>query len=376
MGAVAGGSSAPDSHITRVHYVDGQWKRRDDDASADALPPTSADEQRPSWCDIVKETVLQRCDVLRERVLHQKQDEQRAIQFEDECGLKIMRSDVSSTVPPKVANAELISGSMRGDLQMVQRALKARAEVNRPSIRGITPIMLAASSSGKHAEDVLKHIRDSNGLIEARDNCGLTALLHACRNGKTEMVKYLIAHGANLTHVTSDLKTMLILCVAEGKLDLVRLCMNTKIIRMQVGEKDAFGWTALHYAVRDGFLEISKILIEQNAQVNVKDADGRLPLSIACEHGRLECVKQLCKRDADINMKDKSHRTPLMYAVVNTFEETAIWILKKYEADPYIKDIYGDAPIHIADELGLIKFKGEIKGRRLEGESDEDDGMF
>eukprot|EP00747_Dinoflagellata_sp_TGD_P166138 gnl/TRDRNA2_/TRDRNA2_188449_c0_seq1.p1 gnl/TRDRNA2_/TRDRNA2_188449_c0~~gnl/TRDRNA2_/TRDRNA2_188449_c0_seq1.p1 ORF type:complete len:385 (-),score=105.84 gnl/TRDRNA2_/TRDRNA2_188449_c0_seq1:127-1281(-) len=269
----------------------------------------------------------------------------------------------------KKANDELMHGAMRGDIKRVRKALESGALMTLTNARGVNPLMLCASSSGKEAQDVLKELINRKADINGKDNNGWTALLHACRNGKTEIAKHLMAQGADPSVTTSDHKTALILATAEGKLELVRLLMGMKAVRQQVTEKDALGWTALHYAVKDGHLEISKMLIEQNAKVNAKDLDGKIPLMVACEHGKLDCAKVLAKKGAEINGIDRNHRTALLYAVLNTYEGVALWLLQKYNADAYMKDIQGDTPLTVADDMGLGAFRNAIKGRR----QDEDD---
>ena len=43
-------------------------------------------------------------------------------------------------------------------------------------------------------------------------------------------------------------------------------------------------WTALHHAVRYGYMHIVKILLAQGADVHAKDDEVTLPVLSHCEH--------------------------------------------------------------------------------------------
>eukprot|EP00746_Dinoflagellata_sp_MGD_P166081 gnl/MRDRNA2_/MRDRNA2_95757_c0_seq1.p1 gnl/MRDRNA2_/MRDRNA2_95757_c0~~gnl/MRDRNA2_/MRDRNA2_95757_c0_seq1.p1 ORF type:complete len:383 (-),score=122.56 gnl/MRDRNA2_/MRDRNA2_95757_c0_seq1:165-1313(-) len=259
---------------------------------------------------------------------------------------------------------DLQHGAMRGDVKKIKKALEAGANVSAANARGVTPLMHCAASSGKAALEAIKHLIDQKASVKATDANGWNALLHACRNGKTEAAKYLMSMGSDPCTTTSDQKTSLILATTEGKTDLVKFLLGNKAVRNLVQEKDALGWTALHYAVKDGSSEIVKLLIEQQAKVNAKDIDGRQPLMVACEAGKLETAKLLCKKGVEVDARDKQNRTALMYACLNTYEEVATWLLKKQNADPHIKDVSQESPLSIAEDMGMIAFKNMIKGRR------------
>lgn len=287
---------------------------------------------------------------------------------DDDNGLKYKMQKAMSQ--QRKAQEDLYHGAMRGDNRRCQRAMEAGADLAGVNARGITPLMLASSSSGPDAPQVVKDFIEKEADVTARDLNGWTALMHACRNGKTEAAKTLMNSSADPGAVTGDLKTTLILATTEGKADLVRLLINIKRVRDKICEKDNGGATALHYAVKDGSLDITRILIENNAKVNSRDQEGRQPLMIACEHGKLDCAKLLLKKGAEVDARDKGLRTSLMYACLNSYEQVAIWLCKKGNADPFIKDSSGETAITIADDMGLLQFKGLVMRRKNHEEED------
>lgn len=266
---------------------------------------------------------------------------------------------------------DLLHGCMRGDVTRVQRAIMSKADISLMNVRGVTPLMLACSSSGKDALGVVKALLARGASVTEEDGNGWMPIHHACRNGKTEVVKYLISTNVDASKTTKDGKTSLMLATVEGSVDVMNELLKSTKVRSQVTDKDVLGRTALHIAVKEGFIEITKSLMERSARVNAKDAEGRQPLMVACEHGRLECAKVLTKKGAEVNSQDKLKRTALMYACLNGFEVLAKWLVLKKNADAYMEDQNGDSPFDVANDLGLVAFKHVVKNHKLAQEEDE-----
>lgn len=282
----------------------------------------------------------------------------------------VFKAQKKITDPLKKANDDLQHGAMRGELKRIERAIKAGGNIDSCNARGVTPLMLASASLGKESMEVLKAIMDQKGEMAKEDHNGWTALHHACRNGRNEHIKHLVSVSANLAAVTKDKKTCLMLAVIEGKVDLVRDLMKYKQCKQSVTEKDAFGQSALHYASKDGSLDIVKHLLENMAKPDTKDVDWRTPLMVACEYGKLEVVKYLCKKSAQIDFQDKNQRTALMYACLNSYEGVALWLVQKRNAQPNIQDFQGDTPLGVAIDMGMTNFKNILKNRMTEVEDE------
>ena len=83
----------------------------------------------------------------------------------------------------------------------------------------------------------------------------------------------------------------------------------------QVDIKDGFGMTALMFASKNGYFEISKLLLDHGAQVDTKDNNtGKTALINASEYGRLSVLKLLLDFGAEVDIKDNNGMTALMYA--------------------------------------------------------------
>lgn len=263
---------------------------------------------------------------------------------------------------------DLLHGAARGDLKRVRRAIGDGAEVNQGNSRGITALMLAASSSGRDALEVLSMLLEERADLAARDANGWLTIHHACRNGRLEATRCLMQRAADPMLVTADGKTCIILAVMESQADLVEWLLKNKAVRDRVTDKDATGAAVLHYAVREGAVNIAKALIDKHARVNARDYEGRQPLMIAAEQNRSDCLKMLCKRNAEIDGIDRSRRTPLMYACLGGNESLAKWLVEKKGADAFHEDIHGDTPMSVADDLGMMALKNMVKQLRFEAD--------
>jgi len=304
------------------------------------------------------------------RTMHGGIDGMLLQQTEEERQAEEATAALKARLADRRPDDDLQHGAMRGDLKKVQRALEMQADPTKVNSRGVSPLMLAASSSGKDAIEVLKELHRRQADIEKRDNNGWTVFLHACRNGKLEAARELLNLDADSSSITKDRKTSLMLAVLEGKLDLVRELLKLKPVKQQLCEKDNLGAAALHFAVKGGFSEITKVLLECQARPNQKDIDQRTPLMWACENGQMECARSLAKKGAELDTKDKGHRSALLYACLNGYEGVALWLLKK-GADANAKDVSGDCAMSVAQDLGLAELKKFIKLQTMSEDVEE-----
>jgi ankyrin repeat protein len=76
-------------------------------------------------------------------------------------------------------------------------------------------------------------------------------------------------------------------------------------------ERDKFGYTPLMCAVKKGYTDIVKFLVEKGAQINLAGVNGLTSLHCAAQQGELELVKFLMEKGANVNQLDEFGGTPL-----------------------------------------------------------------
>jgi uncharacterized protein len=60
----------------------------------------------------------------------------------------------------------------------------------------------------------------------------------------------------------------------------------------------------LHKSCKEGRIQVTNFLIENNANISATDRDGCQPLGLACWHGHAQVAALLLQHNADIHAKD------------------------------------------------------------------------
>lgn len=82
---------------------------------------------------------------------------------------------------------------------------------------------------------------------------------------------------------------------------MVEMLLNQEDCRVYVDVPDYLGNTALHYASREGHLEVVQLLMRRGADPNMENNEGCTVLVMAVRHERLEVVKHLLSNGANVN---------------------------------------------------------------------------
>ncbi|CAC5420393.1 unnamed protein product [Mytilus coruscus] len=91
---------------------------------------------------------------------------------------------------------------------------------------------------------------------------------------------------------------------------------------------DRFDYDPLHVAAMKGFLQVLKILIENEADVDSKNEEEQTPLHLAADSGRTNCVRELLNADhSAANDEDENSNTPLHLAALSGHSKVANLLL-------------------------------------------------
>ena len=135
----------------------------------------------------------------------------------------------------------------------------------------------------------------------------------------------------------------------ENFLKIIEQLLNEEINLNYIDEN---GFSALHYAVDEGNFKICEILIKtKKININIKSTiDNKTPLHISCKNGYFDISKLLIQNNADLNCLDNEKNNPLFYCVEGNFYEVAKMILShnnEYNLI-YSENIYGESPLSLA----------------------------
>ena len=90
----------------------------------------------------------------------------------------------------------------------------------------------------------------------------------------------------------------------EGDADRVRELLDAGAdVNVRNANKGRLQYTPLHWAARNGHLEIAEILISRGADLDAEDPDYSTPLYLAAEQGHPKVVEFLISKGAEVNVK-------------------------------------------------------------------------
>ncbi|XP_041831425.1 ankyrin repeat and SOCS box protein 2-like isoform X2 [Melanotaenia boesemani] len=184
--------------------------------------------------------------------------------------------------------------------------------VNKRTIRGETPLLVAASRNQLQCAQVLL---ENGAEIDIPNYDKETPLYKACEKNSPAVVAVLLNHGA---------------------------AVNTHCIQ---------GWTALQEAAGRNNVEICEMLMKAGAKHNLRNMYGITPLFTAAQTGQLDTLRFLLKHGADINTQASDGATALYEAAKNG-HEFVIELLVSQGADANKPGRTGLLPIHIAAQRG------------------------
>ncbi|KAK4183482.1 hypothetical protein QBC35DRAFT_98107 [Podospora australis] len=180
-------------------------------------------------------------------------------------------------------------------------------------------------------------------------------LLLACMTGLAQTAHLLLKAGADpeSTSVAASM-TSLHYAARNGHLEVTKLLVSF--------HADIHAWdfkmrTPLHHAIESGHCDVANYLVQRGADVDLPDGVGKTPLAVAARAGNIHTVRLLLEAGADVTIKDASGWTFLHWAIWEESEErqTLAVIQELLDAGAKVDepDSLGKTPLHHAVNAGL-----------------------
>lgn len=210
-------------------------------------------------------------------------------------------------------------------------------------------------------------VEENPGILEARDNKGMTPLALAGWYGKSDILKFLIARGADLNTRNKNGLTPLFSALDRGKSGIAKiLIQNGANIKIR-GFRNR---TLLHMAARSGNVDIADLLIQKGINVNAKDSRDATPLQCITPGSHKKMIQFLIRKGADVNVTYETGVTILQTMILACEDNIAIQLIKRgarlETKDPY----FNRTPLHWAAAKGrktivteLLKMGADINSR-------------
>ncbi|XP_078658638.1 ankyrin repeat domain-containing protein 17-like isoform X5 [Branchiostoma floridae x Branchiostoma belcheri] len=176
-------------------------------------------------------------------------------------------------------------------------------------------------------EDVVRILLEAGARIEDHNENGHTPLMEASSAGHVGVARLLLERGAGInTHSNEFKESALTLACYKGHLDMVRFLLEAGAD--QEHKTDEMH-TALMEASMDGHVEVARLLLDHGAQVNMPTDSFESPLTLAACGGHVELANLLIERGANLEEVNDEGYTPLMEAAREGHEEMVALLLSQ-----------------------------------------------
>jgi ankyrin repeat protein len=239
------------------------------------------------------------------------------------CVEVLLKKGADIDLPDPDGVSPLLVAIMNANWDLAKQLIIAGADVNQWDIYGEAPLLTAVDlrnriDGGRASIDPINTTKglaivnllldrgaDPNmqllfkpanvrGTTNTTNTRGATPLIRAATNGDLEVVKILLAHGADATVYMADRQTPIHAVLAgrapeQQALELIRVLQkagtDVNVIALVNHTEEIRGGTALHYAVRKRYKEVIKLLASSGVDLNAVDQDGLTALDYTQSRG-------------------------------------------------------------------------------------------
>ncbi|KAL6694828.1 ankyrin repeat-containing domain protein [Trichoderma pleuroticola] len=209
--------------------------------------------------------------------------------------------------------------------------------------------LLRAAESGSEDRVWLLLTRD-DVMIDWMDEHKEYALLRAIDGGHENVVKILLARGANSGYIAGTFRTPLLFAVQRGHKSIVKLLLDNGA---KIDFKDEkLVETPLLTAAEKGLDDIVELLLDKGADINSFDRPNDTPLRVASKAGHYGTVKLLLDNGARVDLTHYRYQhTPLQEAAA-WGHESVVELLLDRGADIDSRDSRAQSPLYLASSSG------------------------
>ncbi|XP_055620116.1 protein phosphatase 1 regulatory subunit 16A isoform X3 [Toxorhynchites rutilus septentrionalis] len=227
----------------------------------------------------------------------------------------------------------LLEAAARNDIAEVAKLLQKGVTPDATNMDGLTALHQCCIDDNA---EMLNLLLDFGANVNAQDSERWTPLHAAATCGHLNLVKILIARGANLLSVNADGNMPYDICDDEEALDYIEAEMSKRGVTQELIDEtraatetqmlkdlqdiaaqggdlevpDSQGATPLHIASANGYTRAVEFLLEQHVSTDAVDHDLWTPVHAAACWGHLEVLEMLAQSGADLNAKNKNDETP------------------------------------------------------------------
>ncbi len=266
--------------------------------------------------------------------------------------LESIDSSVLAKCSQKTMDECLFIGIVENNIEVMNKALEAGANINVVNSQNQTPLMLALSEgNGKLTAKLLRNEKMELGITDHNDQ----NVFHHLSSGQysSEMLALLLSieiEPNNLNRIDSTGFTCLHLAIKNGNTqlsrELVKLGADTEI-QCTSTDKKFRELSAIGIAIVSKSTEVLAFLSSDSKfDASHTDSHGNNYLHLAAEKGNLTAFKLLQDKGVDLNALGANQKTVLHCAVESYSDEVAIYLVDKGNSVDEVDEAGNDVIMH------------------------------
>ena len=217
------------------------------------------------------------------------------------------------------------------------------------------------NKSGKDFYNVLAST--ARPTIDVADSTGRTTLAWAARQGDEDVVKALLACGADPNHRDTVGSTPLHMSVYASSPECLRLLLNANA---DVDIKNNDGDTALTMAAQvEDRIDLLELLLAYGADIECTNSFDKTPLRLSATGNHPKQVSFLLGKGANINASDSTGRTALHSAIMYRSSAVVKILMDNPALNYELKLEDGSTAIHIAALYADVEILKIMEGADL-----------
>jgi len=221
------------------------------------------------------------------------------------------------------------------DLETAELLIRAGADANAANDFRMTPLFEACTNGNAPLVDL---ILKAGANPNARIATGVPPIMSCARSGSADGIRILLARRADVNaNESAQNQTALMWAAAEHHPDVVRILIEAKADLLAHTKS---GFTALHFAAREGDIESARLLLGAGVDINIRSQADVPPPAADGD----QIIPLAGRRAASATVSDGA--TPLLVATLRAQVPLALFLLDQ-GADPNIAEA-GLTPLHWA----------------------------
>ena len=298
----------------------------------------------------------------------------------------------------RVQDTPLHVACRKGDNSKAIILLQNGAETKCKNLEGCTPFYYAVTECNRATVEAF--VNHDPAVLNVEIYSGGTVLQYYCSKGNSNMVKWLVDHGADMDKICAEGNALvaaldnghknIVFMLIEAGADVSRSPVSSHLgfvdriyqqrhLHMNLlehlicSEKCSISLTAVNenhetfffQACKDEAMEVVQMLLDckHDIGMNICNKFGKHPVSILCEgvakpeSESIALLSMLLQsgRYVDVNISDLEHRTPLHMACQMGSLMMANMLLQTSKSSVNTEDAMGRTPLHFANTADLVK---------------------